>query len=205
MPHSEKDCWKKETHSLHSAADPERCHPDSQVSPCWVFCPTCSSLTVAPLPPALLSQHTTTVRLLGTSTHTESLWVMDDDFSAVQDMSQLPMKFHTRHHQLKLLSDCALWNITLIVFPFFLSFSCPGDLLFFSLLSAIPELATWWHKCVNQLNSQGLSKCSGLTLGHQLDLAKQKWQRSLMTLGRSSEIHFPSTSFNFLGRVSCSL
>ena len=174
MPRSQKKIVERRKHSLPSAADPECCLPTAKSLHAEVVFPTCSSLTVATLPPASFSQRTTTVRLLGTSAHTGLLRVMDDDFSAAQDTSQLPVKFHTRHHQLKLFSDCALWNITLIVFPFFLSFACPGD-LFFSPLSTIPELATWWHKCVNQLNSQGLSKCSGLTLGHQLDLAKQKW------------------------------
>lgn len=174
MPRSQKKIVERRKHSLPSAADPECCLPTAKSLHAEVVFPTRSSLTVATLPPASFSQRTTTVRLLGTSAHTGLLRVMDDDFSAAQDTSQLPVKFHTRHHQLKLFSDCALWNITLIVFPFFLSFACPGD-LFFSPLSTIPELATWWHKCVNQLNSQGLSKCSGLTLGHQLDLAKQKW------------------------------
>ena len=175
MPRSQKKIVERRKHKVSPLRQTlSAASPTAKSLHAAVVFPTCSSLTVATLPPASFSQRTTTVRLLGTSTHTGHLRIMDDDFSAAQDTSQLPVKFHTRHHQLKLFSDCALCNITLIVFPFSLSFTCPGD-LFFSPLSTIPELATWWHKCVNQLNSQGLSKCSGLTLGHKLDLAKQKW------------------------------
>ena len=165
MPCSQKKTVERRKHAVSPLRQTLRAaSPTAKSLHAAVVFPS-SSLTVAALPPASLSQHTTTARLLGTSTHTWTLRVMDGDLSTAQDMSQLPVKFHTRHHQLKLVSDCALWNITLMVLPFFLSFACPGDLVFFSLLSAIPELATDDISVLTSLTLKGFPSALDLLWG----------------------------------------